>query len=106
MLVVRFEFLTLWLALYKVSPTSWTVDYHNQVLVGSGHMRVLYPFLAGQFYPHYSHRLQKWELEDADIHKVPVVDSKLKVPVVAMSLMDYKPESLVIWTCARGNSFC
>ena len=92
MFVVGIEFLKLWVAFYKVSPTAWSVDYQNQVLVASGHMRVHYPFLAGQLYPHYSHRLHKWQHGD-DAKVVPLVDSeKVSVPVVVTPLMDYDPE--------------
>ena len=54
-------FWKLWLDLYRISPTSWTVDYHNQVLVGSQHLRICSPFLATVRRHHYSHRTLRWE---------------------------------------------
>ena len=60
MFVVRRDFLKLWLDIYKVSPTAWSVDYHSQMLVGSQLMHIQNPFLAGTLSPHYSHRERRW----------------------------------------------
>lgn len=68
MFILTFRTLKLLEWIYCQTPTSWTVDYMFQVLVGSGIMDVMSPFFAGSFRPHYSHRLNAWsdDVEDKD----------------------------------------
>ena len=92
MLVCGIEFLRIWRALYNASPTDWTVDYHNQVLVASGVLKVQDPFFAGQYYPHYSQRLRHWSTGVDDPKLVPLAAPLTVNPVVVTALYDYKAE--------------
>ena len=93
MFVCGIEFLRKWKDMYKVSPTAWTVDYHNQVLVASGLLQVQYPFLAGQYYPHYSQRTQQWSDGLKDDKIAPLVMAPLReVPVVVTAIKPYVAE--------------
>ena len=76
-----------------VSPTSWPVDYHNQVLVASGYLNVLSPFLAGQHYPHSSHRMNEWQDAKSDNKIVTLVDEPLAEAVILRAFEGYSAES-------------
>ena len=78
--------------MYKVSPTGWPVDYHNQVLVAWGLLQVQYPFLAGQYYPHYSQSTHQWSDGLKDDKIVPLVAPLREVPVVVTAIKPYEAE--------------
>ena len=89
--VCGIEFLKMWVDLYKITPTAWHVDYYNQVLVASGLLRVHHPFIAGQLYPHYSHRQDSWG-DGSDTKIVPLVSAGMMVAVYVVVMEDYFPE--------------
>ena len=104
MFVCGIDFLRMWKAFYSVSPTSWTVDYHNHVLVASGLLEVQSPFVATQYYPHYSQRKREWLNGDENPNLVPLVDAPLRtVPVVVTALYDYKAEGGGYMHVNRGD---
>ena len=93
MFVCGIDFLRLWINMYRQSPTAWSVDYHNQVLVASGLLRVEFPFLAGNHYPHYSQRTHKWTHDGDDPKCVQLRSSPLeKMDVVFTAMRAYRSE--------------
>ena len=103
MLVCGLRFMRNWLRLYTMSPTAWPVDYHNQVLVASGHLRVLSPFLAGQYYPHFSHRTQEWQDGKNDNKKVSLAGEPSAEPVIVTAVADYTAEDTGYLTVPAGT---
>ena len=94
MFVCGIEFLRKWKDMYKVSPTAWTVDYHNQVLAASGLLQVQYPFIAGNYSPHYSQRMHQWSDGLKDDKIVPLVARLREVPVVVTAIESYDAEGI------------
>ena len=96
MFVCGIEFLRKWKDMFWASPTAWTVDYHNQVLVASGHLQVQFPFLAGQYYPHYSQRMSRrthqWSDGSKDDKKVQLLAPLIEVPVVVTAMEPFEAE--------------
>lgn len=92
MFVCGIEFLRKWKDMFWASPTAWTVDDHNQVLVASGHLQVQLPFLAGQYYPHYSQRTHQWSDGSKDDKKVQLLAPLREVPVVVTAMEPYEAE--------------
>ena len=77
--------------MYKMSPTAWSVDYMNQVLVASKLMRVQSPFLAGHYLPHYSHRTHS--LSHSDDKAVQLSAPLIEVNVIRTACVNYHPEA-------------
>ena len=92
MLVCGIEFLKKWKGMFEVSPTAWSVDYHNQVLVASDDLKVQCPYLAGQYDPHYSQRTDKWSHGLKDDKRVPLCARLIDVPVVVTAMEPYEAE--------------
>ena len=94
MIVCGIEFLRTWIQMYNISPTAWTVDDHNQVIVASRLLQVNSMFLARNLYPHWSHRTDTWESGENDDHIVQLVSSpEMKVDVVVRAFSDYEAEA-------------
>ena len=92
MLVCGIQFLKKWQSMFEVSPTAWSVDYHNHVFVASGILNVQCPYLAGQYNPHWSQRTGKWSDGLKDDKKVPLCGDLVEVPVVVTAMEPYKAE--------------
>ena len=77
MFVVGHRILKLRVDAYNMSPTAWSVDYVNQVLVGSQLTRVQSPCLVGHLLPHYSRRARNWSVEERDIKAAELTSASL-----------------------------
>ena len=91
--------------MYKISPTAWTVDDHNQVLVASRLLQVNSTFLARNLYPPYSHRTDTWEAGENDGHNVQLVYSPEMKVVVGRAFSDCEAEGGGFLSVRAGSDF-